>query len=218
MRQPGIAWNVLWLAGSVFALTGCGGSGDSNGGGAPANGNGTVTEAWSKYCTGTFTEDTPITDFDRTVFTAHTGDEFLMSDFSDTFGPRAEFVYLTSAGPDSFEAKAKADATWPFMSNCDINKGVPYTAVFTDVTVFAEQALTTKLCDIKAGSVMPSGNGGGGYSLAGSSNGATVYNVILGPYAAQCGGNTKGYIRVPQTQSFGSTTWLVPITGIIGPN
>jgi hypothetical protein len=218
MRQPGNAWKALWLVGSAFALLGCGGSGDGNGSGAPANGDGTVTEAWAGYCTGTFTEDTPITDFDRTIFTARTGDEFLMSDFSDSFGGRAAFLYLTSDGPDTFEVEARADATWPFTSNCSIGKGVPYYGVFKGVSVFAEKELTTKLCDLSAGDVLPAGSSGRGYSLAGSSNGATIYQVILGPFAEQCGGQDKGYVRVSQTQSFGSTTWLVPIAGLIGPD
>jgi hypothetical protein len=215
MKQPGNAWNALWLAGSVFALVGCGG-GDSSGG--SANGDGTVTEAWAKYCTATFTEDTPITDFDRTIFTAHVGDEYLMSDYSDSFSPRASFLYLTNDGPDTFEVKARSDATWPFSSNCTINKGVPYYGVFKTVSVFAEQGLTTKLCDLSADTVLPAGSSGRGYSLASSSNGAMIYQVILGPFAEQCGGQDKGYVRVSQTQSFGSTTWLVPIAGLIGPD
>jgi hypothetical protein len=199
---------------SVLALTGCGGS-DGNGG--DANGDGTVTATWAGFCTGTFTKDTPIVDFGREIFTAHAGQEFLMSDFDDAFGGRAEFVYLTSAGPDTFEVEPNADATWPFTSNCTIGQGVPYYAVFEDVSVFAEKGLATKICDLAAGSVLPAGSSGRGYSLAGSIESATIYEVILGPFSAQCAGHDRGYVRVPQTRSFGSTTWLVPIAGIIGP-
>jgi hypothetical protein len=215
MRQSG-SWKALWLMGSVLALTGCGGGDDGNGEG-PANGDGTVNETWAGFCTATFTEDTSIMDFDRSIFTAHAGNEFLMSDFDDAFGAHAELLYLTGAGPDSFQVEPKADATWPFTSNCTIGQGVPYYAVFEDVSVFAEQALTTKVCDLSAGSVLPAGSNGRGYSLAGSSGGATIYEVILGPFSAQCGGHDSGYVRVPQTRSFGSTTWLVPLAGIIGP-
>ncbi len=217
MRQPGNARKALWLVSGVFALLGCG-SGDGSGSGELANGDGTVTEAWAGFCTGTFTKDTPITDFDRPIFTARAASEYLMADFSDSFGPRAEFLYLTSEGPDSFEVEASADAAWPFTSNCTIGKGVPYYAVFKDVSVFAEKELTTKICDLSAGSVLPAGSSGRGYALAGSSNGATIYQVILGPFGAQCGERDSGYVRVAQTHSFGSTTWLVPIAGILGPD
>lgn len=208
---------ALWLVGTVLALTGCGGS-DGDGGGDVQSGDGTVTEPWTGYCTGTFTEDTPILDvFDEPAFTARAGDEFLMSDFDDSFGGRAEFLYLTNAGPDSFEVEPRADGTWPFTSNCEIGQGVPYYAVFKDVSVFAEEGLTTKICDLSAGSVLPAGSSGRGFSFVGSDGSSAIYNVILGPFAADCGGATDGYIRVPQTSSFGSTTWLVPLAGILGP-
>lgn len=37
---------------------------------------------------------------------------------------------------------------------------------------------------------------GRGYSLAGSRNGATIYQVILGRFVAQCSGQDKGYISI----------------------
>jgi hypothetical protein len=207
---------VFWLATSVLALAGCGGS-DAGGGGA-GSGNGTVTEQWAAFCTGTFTQDTPIVDaFDEPTFTARAGDEFLLSDFSDAFGGRAELLYLTSVGPDSFEVKPDANGAWPFTSNCTIGQGVPYYAVFNDVSVFAEKELSTKSCTLDAGSVLPAGNAGRGYSFSGSVGGSAIYNVILGPFSAECQGIDSGYISVPQTRSFNSTTWLVPIAGIIGP-
>ncbi len=217
MKQSRHPWNAPWLVGVVLALTGCGGSDGDVGANGMGSGNGTVTEPWAGFCTGTFTEDTPIVDaFDDPAFTARAGDEFLMSDFDDSFGGRAEFLYLTQAGPDSFEVEPRADGTWPFMSDCAIGEGVPYYAVFEDVSVFAEQELTTKVCDLSAGSVLPAGNRGRGYSFVGSVGDSAIYNVILGPFSAECGGAADGYVRVPQTSSFGSTTWLVPIAGILG--
>ncbi len=214
-RHPGKA---PWLVGVVLALTGCGGSGGSVGGDGIGSAGGTVTEPWTGYCTGTFTEDTPINDaFGDLVFTARAGAQFLLSDFDDSFGGRAEFLYLSNVGPDSFEVEARTDGTWPFTSNCTIGQGVPYYAVFNDVSVFAEQELTTKICDLSAGSVLPAGSSGRGYSFVGSKGESAIYNVILGPFGEQCGGHADGYISVPHTTSFGSTTWLVPIVGIIGP-
>ena len=213
MRTSRHAWKTLYLVGALLVLAGCGSS-DNDGGG----GTGVVTEQWAGFCTGTFTEDTPIIDpFDEPMFTARTGDEFLLADFSDSFGGRAEFLYLTSVGPDSFEVEPSDDGAWPFTSNCAIGKGVPYYAAFTDVSVFAEKELTTKLCDISKGTVLPAGTTGRGYSFAGALGEAALYEVILGPFSEQCQGLGKGFIRVPQTHSFGSTTWLVPVAGIIGP-
>jgi hypothetical protein len=94
---------------------------------------------------------------------------------------------------------------------------VPYYAVFTNVTVYGEQDLSTTICELSAGTALPAGGTGRGYSFAGTSpNGFATYEVILGAFGAECGQGT-GYISVPQTRSFGSMTWLVPITGIIGP-
>ena len=199
------------------ALTSCGGS-DNDGGGGAGSGNGTITEQWAGFCKATFTADTPIVDaFDEPAFTAKAGDEFLLSDFSDTFGGHAELLYLSNVGPDSFELKPDSDGAWPFTSNCTIGQGVPYYGVFDDVSVFAEKELTTKVCDLSEGSVLPAGTSGRGYSFAGSLGESALYEVILGPFGAQCAGLTKGYISVPHTRSFGSTTWLVPIAAVIGP-
>ncbi len=207
----------LWLGSVVLALSGCGSGGDARDNGVES-GDGTVTEPWLSFCTATFTEDTPIVSpFDEVFFTARAGDEFLLSYFDDTFDARAELLFLTSSGPDWFEVEPRADGTWPFASRCGIGEGEPYAAVFADVSVFAEQELTTKVCDLSAGSALPVGNGGSGHSLVGTSGEATIYNVILGPFSAECGGRSDGYIRVPRTESLGSTTWLVPIAHVLAP-
>lgn len=214
MRQS--IGSACWIVGSLLASVGCGGGDD--GGEEPEIGDGTVTEQWASFCTGTFTEDTPILNvFDEPMFTARAGDEYLLADFSDSFGGRAEFLYLTHVGPDSFTIEANAEGTWPFTSNCAIGAGLPYYGVFADVSVFAEEDLSTKICDLREGSVLPAGGSGRGYAYAGSSGSSAIYEVILGPFSAECGDHDRGYIRVPQTKIFGSTTWLVPITGLIGP-
>lgn len=216
MRPSTHASKVFWLLCGLSALVGCGSSNDGSGG--AGSGDGTVTDQWAAFCTATFTQDTPIIDaFDEPMFTAKAGEEYLLADFSDSFGGRAELLYLTSVGPDSFEVEPDANGGWPFTSNCTIGQGVPYYAVFTNVDVFAEKELTTKSCSLSAGSVLPAGNSGRGYSLSGSAGDATIYEVILGPFSEQCQGLAKGYVKVPHTRSFNSTTWLVPIAGIIGP-
>lgn len=215
MRPSIYLWKTVGLMGGLLVVAGCGGSDNDGGGGG---GTGVVTDEWAGFCTGTFTEDTPIIDpFDEPMFTARAGDEFLLADFSDGFGGRAEFLYLTSVGPDSFEVKPSSDGAWPFTSNCTIGKGVPYYAAFTNVSVFAEKELTTKICDISKGTVLPAGATGRGYSFSGSRGESAIYDVILGPFSEQCGGHGDGFISVPQTRSFGSTTWLVPVEGVLRP-
>ena len=213
MRVSRHSWKALGLVGS-FALTGCGGS-DNDGAG---NGSGTITEEWASFCTATFTADTLIVDaLDEPTFTARAGDEFLLAGFSDGASGGVELVYLTNVGPDSFEVQPKSDGTWPFTSNCTVGKGVPYYAVFTDVSVFAEKELTTKVCDLGKGAVLPAGTGARGYSYSGPLGSSVIYEVFLGPFSAECGGLTNGYVSVPQTHSLGTITWLVPFASIIGP-
>jgi hypothetical protein len=208
------SWTALGLVGVLF-LAGCGGSDDGDGSG----GNGTITDQWTSFCTATFTVDTPIVDpFDEPAFTARAGEQYLLADFSDSFGGRAEIVYFANAGPDTFEVQPSTAGGWPFTSNCAIGKGVPYYAVFKSVSVFAEKELTTKVCDLAEGAALPAGASGRGYSFAGSLGSAALYEIVLGPFSMECGGLAKGYVSVPQTNAFGSTTWLVPFAGIIGPD
>ncbi len=198
---------------SVLALSACGGNGDGDDSGSSS---GTVREPWTDFCTAIFMTDTEIRDpFDDPMFTARAGEEYLLSDFNTSF---AEFVYLTDVGPDEFTIDADASGDWPFYSNCNPGAGVRYYAVFTDVTVYAEETLTTRICDLAAGTALPS-VGGGGFVTAGgfSLDGPATYEIFLDAFSAQCGGNESGFISVPQTQSLGVTTWLVPIIGIIGP-
>jgi hypothetical protein len=219
MAQAGLSQFGSML-GTVLLLAACGGADDDDNGGG-GYGDGTVAGPWTAYCTGTFTADTPIPDpfEDEPLFVAKAGAEYLLADFDDTFGGRAEFVYLTAAGPDTFELES-SDGSWPFTSNCAIGEGVPYYAVFTNVRVYAEEALTTTICELAAGTALPAGSGSRGYATAGeiTLNGPLTYEVYLDAFAEQCGGYDTGYVSVPPTQSFGSNTWLVPLITIIGPD
>ncbi len=214
MRRARPLRETLYFIGAL-SLAGCG---DDGGGGGSPSGDGTVTEQWAGYCTGTFTEDTPIPDsFGDIAFTAREGSEYLLSEFSDTFGERAEFLYLTDVGPSTFKVDPNAAGEWPFTSDCAIGEGVPYSGVFDDVSVFADAELTTKICDLSEGSVLPAA-AGSGYGFSKSSGASAIYDVILGPFSAECEGHDLGYVLVPPTTIFGTTTWLVPIAGLIGPD
>jgi hypothetical protein len=211
--------SVIGLLASALALAACSGGDDGDDG--SAGGAGTVAEPWTDFCTGTFSEDTEIIDvFGEPQFTARAGQTYLLSEWNDSFGGLAQFVYLTSGGPDSFEVEPSADGSWPFTSNCMFGAGVPYYAVFADVTIYAEEALATELCSLSAGTALPSPGGLRGYALAGdlSFEGPATYELYLDAFSAQCGGSDRGYISVPETRSFGADTRLVPVISIIGPS
>jgi hypothetical protein len=201
----------------LSAASGCGGDDD---GGDGQQGAGVVTAPWDAYCVATFSEDTLVLDFGDPLFTARAGESYLMTSFA-TFGgeTRADMAYLTPKGPYDFTVTAAAGTTLPFTSNCQVDQAKPYQAAFTDVSVFADEALTTKLCDLSAGTVVPASSGISGHSSTGLSfNGPETYQVYLNGFSASCGGVETGYVSVPETTAFGVTTWLVPIARIIGPS
>ena len=207
---------VLVLLGAVM---GCGGDdGDSDGPSGTGSGSGTVTAPWDAYCVATFTQDTSILDFGDPLFTARAGEAYLMTSYQ-TFGElRATLAYLTPKGPFDFTLAVPAGMPAPFTSNCEVDKGKSYQAAFTDVSVYADEALTTKLCDLKAGTVVPSSGSISGHSTTNIAFGGPItYEVYLNGFSASCGGMEQGYVSVPETQLFGTTTWLVPIIQIIGP-
>lgn len=210
-------WRGLALLSGALVLTSCGGSDGGSGTEVEGN-NGTVTDQWAGFCTGVFTEDTPFLDsFDKLAFTAKQGDEYLLAEFTDSFDGRAEVLYLAEAGPRSFQVEPNEDGDWPFTSNCAIGEGVPYYGVFTDVSVFADEDLTTKICDLSAGSVLSAEGTGRGFGFTRSDGEAAIYEVILGPFSEECDQQGTGYVRVPRVELFGSATWLVPLAGLIGP-
>lgn len=139
---------------------------------------------------------------------------------SRTPKPRANLFYLTNSGPWDFEVTpAGVPPMYPFSSTCDLNNAVTHYGVFADVSVYADEALTSKLCDLTRGSTLPSAGTSVGYSLAGdiSFSGPATYQIELGPFAAECGA-ASGYVSVPETQVFGTTTWLVPFDTVLAPN
>ena len=206
-------WIVLFAG--AQALTAC-----SSGGGSTSSGQ--VTEAWRTYCVATFTQDYAFKDsFGDELVTARKGEAYLMSDFGESFGKdAAELVYLGQAGPSTLDIEVTLGSrAFPFTTSCAFDDTLPYYAVFGNVSVYQSKELTTKLCDLVAGTVVPRDTTQqAGFSATNLSlDGPTVYEVYLNAFSARCGGAEVGYVSVPQTQLFGVETWLVPILAIIGP-
>ena len=172
----------------------------------------------------TFTRDYAVAGaFDDVLFTAHAGEAYLMAAYGSFFGKdHAELAYLTSVGPTTFYFDvASGSRAFPFTSNCTFDASVDYYAVFANVTVYDTAELSTKLCDLSAGSALHRDTASiSGYTISGGFgiSGPATFKVELNVFGAQCGGAKSGYIRVPETQVFGSTSWVVPIIAIIGPH
>lgn len=209
----------LALFSVVIAAAGCSGGGSDGPGGSNS---GTVTSTWSGYCVATFIEEYPVEDFSgEGLFTAHVGEQYLMSSFVSFAGHvDATLLYLTPLGLADFRVSASSDASdLPFVSNCNVDDNISYYAVFADVSVYAAEDLTTKLCDLTAGAVLPrdSGSMAGYTAVSFNFSGNNTYEVYLNAFGAQCGGAEVGYVSVPSTKLFGATTWLVPIHTLLGP-
>lgn len=206
---------LVYLANVV--TIGCGGDDGTPDENAPAGGSsGQVTAPWTTYCVATFTRDYPIIDgFGDSLFTAKTGEKYLLSEFSAVQGS-FELVYLASGAPNPIAVEG--ETTLPFTTNCDAGT-TSYYAVFQDTAVFKDEALTEKACDLTAGTVLPADTTKQrGYSSTDLSFGATAkYSLFLNAFAASCGNIDTGYISVPQVQALGTTTYLVPVTSIVGP-
>jgi hypothetical protein len=173
---------------------------------------------WSGYCVATFTSDYEVLDIvDEPLFTARVGEQYLMTAYPAVFGGpnSAELLYLTEDGSFPFEVDPGSDPA-PFTANCPKDTSERSYAVFTDVSLYSDTTLATKLCDLTAGTALPLGSSSG-FSLSSSSSGEDIYSIILGPYSAQCGAAEEGSVAVPSVQVLGRNTSLVPIRAILGP-
>ncbi len=210
-------WSLA-VSGSLLAF-GCDSESPSNGANnASVTGSGQVTAQWSGYCVAKFTSDVVIRDsFDDILFTARSGEEYLLTEYDTS---RVEIAYLTPLGPDTYEVPVSGGPeTFPFTSNCTFDQAVEYYAVFTDVVVYDSEALTNQLCSLPAGTaVLRDTTANAGYSAVTMGfGGPQTYEVMLNSLGTLCGDAESGYVSVAETQLFGATTWLVPITVALKP-
>jgi hypothetical protein len=219
MKQR-FSW-MTWLVSGACALVSLACSG-SEGGATGGLSSGVVSDEWRAYCVATFTETYAVqSSFDGVLFTAEVGAEYLMAHYGERSGEdAATLMYLTAEGPWDLQFTAPLGSRdFPFTSNCEFNGGTEYYAAFEDVSVYASEALDDKLCDLSGGTAMVRDLGlSTGFAASSFNfNGPATYELMLNGFSEQCGGAQRGYISVPVTTVFGSTTWLVPVQTIIGP-
>lgn len=206
-------------------LAACGGSDDGDGGGGDSISGAVVPAPWQSYCVATVTSDTSIDDFGDTI-ELRAGSQFLVASYEDGFGDvRVNLLYLTGGGPYGIELQVPTAADLPITSNCDLPNAKPYYAVFQNLAVYAEKELTTKLCDLSAGTVLPqdttsfvSQGVADLSSIDFFSSKPQTYEFSLNAFSPQCGGAEDGYISVPSTKVLGTTTWLPAVHWILGPS
>ena len=213
---------------SLLSSAACGGEGDAADGGSDAADesnatapNGVVVPPWGDYCVATFSTEYDVVDSSGdAAFTARAGDAYLMQEYDESAGgPTARLIYLAEGGPWDFQVATTPGGALPFSSNCAPGAVEPYYAVFADVEVYAEEQLETKLCSIAAGTAVPRANGSTGYSTAdfGLGSGPVTYEILLNGFSSACSNQPRGYVSVPATKLFGTTTHLVPFYPIIKP-
>jgi hypothetical protein len=179
---------------------------------------GTFTEPYRNFCVASFTDDYDVVDvFGDVDFTARRGAAYLVQDFVGEDGVR--LLYLTDTGPEDFDVPVGGASDASVDVNCERDAVRTMVAAFTDVSVYEDEALESKLCDLDADSIRPAASGPSGYTLVSdfSLSGPATYEVFLNAFADECGGAERGYVRVPATSVHGRTTWLVPIRTFLGP-
>ena len=179
------AWNLVWLMGAL-GLGGCGGeTGEADDDAATDS---VVPAEWRSYCMATFTRDYEVVDvFGDTEFTARAGEEYLLTEYGEVWDDRASLLYLSPGGPYEFEVQSASGAQgFPFTSNCTFGSVSEHYAVFRNVSVYAEEALANKLCDLTSGRVLPSTSASSGFSTSTFTlSGPVTYEVFLNAFSAE---------------------------------
>lgn len=196
--------------------TACGSAG---GGGIAPNSSadpdeGTVTPIWDSFCFATFSCNYTTLSLEGPALTARAGRDYLITSFG---GNSAKLAYLTPGGPVSFMVKA-GEGGFPFTSNCEPDTLKMYTAVFNDLTVFAEPSLRTKLCELKAGTTaLLDDTKPNGFFLQSINDTDSVYKIVLNTLSDRCSGAEEGYIAVPAFMVLGASLFLVPFNFLEAP-
>jgi len=185
---------------------GCGESEDDDG----SNGSGVVTEPFDQECTITFLEDTAVIDvFDDVVFTARSGETYLLGDelFDDGNTATTTFLYTTQSGAVDFDAELQSDA---YETNCPTGTATAsYVGVFTDVEGYADAALTDKVCDLPRGTMLSVS--GFGFIAEGE-----AYLIQIAELVDACG-TDEIYVQAAQINIGGGGYIVPPLAAFIGP-
>lgn len=212
MRCSLFSW-VLVLPSALTSACGGGEDDEKKDDDVTASSDGTVTNEWSGYCTATFTKDYQFVDaFGDETFVAEEGEEYLVGRVGD-LGDDADLLFLTNLGPEEVQVPTGDGSPVEFSCGEMVET---YYAVFTDVTVYETQDLSMPLCELSKGEVASTDGGTGYFAVDGGSDGAVIYEVILGGFSEVCGAST-GFVSVPNINVWGTLTWLVPFHQVTAP-
>lgn len=175
----------------------------------------TSIDDWRSYCIATATESFDVLMYTGDVFTAQAGNEFLLAEYDEPKDIEASMFHLGEEGALPLEVEqADFPEGFPLTSNCTPDATVRHYAALTDATVYTSAALSTVLCEIPAGTVVP---GGGGYEAIGipTTGQDATYKLFLRGYEAQCGA-AEGYVNAPAGVVRGVATHTIPLRVIAG--
>jgi hypothetical protein len=158
---------------------------------------GEVNAPWSDFCVATFERDYVLRDWsDAPLFTAKAGQSYLLGSWhSGSF----ELLVPTGGGVLGFDADLPFDEdqdVFPFASNCELGQTKMHVAVFSDVTLYADEALSTPICTLKRGTqfAFPSwGQGGVDSALP-------IGRIDVEGWPAPCAGYIDAYFSQPGDQ------------------
>ncbi len=209
------AWCSV-LCALLSALAACGGDEDAEGIGNASSGQ--DTDTYRDYCVATFTGAYEVIDvFGEPELNIGKGDQLLIEEFGWFGDDEVSVYYLSKAGPVPFTVKAEEGTSLPFTSNCTRDATEEFIGVFTNVTVYSDEALTTAVCELSAGTIEPSR--GLNYELVSPifGKGPVVYRLIGGAVGDLCPGVTEGYIKAGSAMIGGTLHTVIPIGTFSGP-
>ena len=206
--------NCKYLSLAALALIACGedSSGPSLGGGSTAA---LLDVLEDQPCVVTFTETYDVLDwFDEKLFTANSGDEFVLRQGPDSFGPEVDLYKVVDGGIIDFEVGQNEAGEYPFSTDCDIESTQTNMVTLIETDLYSDSLATEKVCTIPAGVTVAEFGGGFGYEEGGGNY--AIYEIYITPDYEGCTEESV-YVRAPEFTYDQSTNYLIPINFVQVP-
>lgn len=181
--------------------------------GAGEQGSGPTGE-WSGYCTITFNRDDVLEEFfSGAKLEVQAGSSYLLGQFFGDFDGNIDRADIYHLIPGSGVVKFSADnddKPLAVTSNCEQFQSKWILAVFTDVTLYADQQLRTEACRLSTGTAIAvSGFSGGTAGGTGTLNAPEL--------AAVCNGYEKVHFALNNVDIGGVTAEAIPFWALQKP-